>query len=1366
MTPPLSFPRLGPMKITDLSISNRTAIVVLTLALTVGGLVSYVSLPKESQPQIEFAQIIVTTIYPGASPSDVEAIITQEVEREVATLSGLDDLRSTSTEGVSTVIAEFLPDKDIDEAGREVREAVDRAKVEFPSDVEEPIVSDIDFADFPVLTVNLLTSGSLTALRATAEDLQDDIEGVPGVNGVDLLGGLEREVQVDIRLAALQGYNVSVNDVVEAIRTENTNIPGGSVDVGPENYLVRVDGEIEDPAEILDLVVASPGGVPVYVRDLADVRFGYKDRASYARLDLLQRETDDGDFVPVENAENLQVIRLNVKKATGENIIEVVKGVESVIDGFDFPAGTTHVLTGDQSEQVETLVEDLENNIIAGILFVIAVLLFFLGVRNAALVGLAIPLSMFLSFLVFSVMGQTLNFIILFSLIIALGMLVDNAVVIIENIYRFREEGYGRWEAAREGTAEVGLAVAASTATTVAAFAPMLLWPGIIGKFMSYMPLTLIVTLTSSLFVALVINPVVAGYFVKTDAELKADKAAAAGRTRSRRARMIGLGAVAFTALVVGIANWKTLIFLAIAIPGLILLYRKALEPAHQRFANVTVPRMTNAYRSFLRWMLQRDYTVPRALVRNTGALVAFSAGFALLVAGAALNAAAAPAGFLLMVPGGIALLVGVLGIVIHSLETAFLGGRASVKAGLWFGAVVAVLLLILVTPFSFLRDVAILGLAALAARWWLGIGASKTRLAFGLGVVLLFAVYTALGLVDAESHGVNAKIIIGMLLLPGVIAGAGALGMMRGEGRKQTDFGSPYIFLTDNRARLLTATLGVLVGVIALFFVAPTGVEFFPTTDPNFIQITAEAPVGTTIERSNEVSEEVFSRVQAVLDESPQAAANTKNIGTSVGVGGDAQFGGGSASAERSNVTLNMVDYGARAEPSSETIKRIRASLAGMPGVDLQVTQDQGGPPTGAAVNIEVKGPEFETIQDIANRLKTTLEDATDAGRITGLVDIRDNLNSGRPEYRVEIDRERAAAFGLSTQQVALAVRGAVNGVEASKYRDGKDEYDVTVRLREQDRESLREIESLTVFKDGVQIPLVSVARIVPASGLGSVTRLDQERVVTVLGDAAPGANANAVLADVQAELEPVLAEVPTGYTVSYTGANEEQNESFSFLTTALLMGLALITIILIAQFNSVVNPLIIMIAVGLSLIGVMLGLILTRTPFGLMTFIGLISLAGIVVNNAIVLVDYVEQLRARGADKQEAIIDGGSTRLRPVLLTAFTTVIGLIPLTFGINIDFVGLIVDLDPSFSFGSENTQFWGPMGTAIISGLTFATFLTLVIVPVMYSAFDSVALRIGHARGTAPEAEPTSTPPLAVDGDGADGPLVPAPAAVG
>ncbi len=1263
------------MRITNLAIKNRTAILVLTAVLVVGGLLSYISIPKESSPQIEFAMIVVTTIYPGASPNDIESIITQKIESEVAVITGIDNIRSTSTEGVSSVIIEFTPDKDVSEAATEVREKVDLAKPEFPIDVEDPIISQIDFSEFPIMSVNLLSSGSLAHLRDVAEDLQDILDNVNGVTDVDLIGGLEREVQVNIDIARLQGYGLAIGDVVETVQRENANIPGGSIDIGPENYLVRIDGEFNDPSEIENLVITAPNGLSVYVRDVAEVTFGFKDRASYARLELRQTEPEPGTFERVENSENLQVIRLDVKKRVGENIIETVALVNEELARFSFPAGTTYTITGDQSEQVVTLIADLENNIIAGIIFVIMVLLFFLGVRNATLVGIAIPLSMFLSFIVFSVMGQTLNFIILFSLIIALGMLVDNAVVIVENIYRFREEGYSRWEAAKGAVEEVGMAVAASTATTVAAFAPMMFWPGIIGKFMSYMPLTLIVTLSSSLFVALVINPVITGYLVRLDSE-KTDK------NRSARTKKISIAAMVFLAMVIGIANWKTLVFLIIAVPALILLYRYVLGPANKRFAAETVPKMTAKYRSFLHWMLERDYDVSRPILRNTFALGSFTLGFLLLVSGGALGGLVGMgAAALLLVPGGVLLLVGILGIIGHTLESAFLGRSVTVKAGLIFGG-------------------------------------------FILGL---------LGLLTLGGKEIELPEVIAMLAFAGVIILAGFLGKLFARDRT-------YIFLTDNRARLLTGTLGALFGIFMLFAVAPTGVEFFPTTDPNLVQITAEAPLGTNIEESNRTATGLYERVTTMLANDEAANANTKDLQTGVGVGGDIMFGGGSASPERSVVTLNMVDYAARAEPSSETMRKIRAEIQGIPGVDIQVIQDQNGPPTGAPVNIEISGEDFDQIVEISGQLKSRLEEAADSGAIPGLVDIRDNLNSGRPEFQVMIDRDRAGQFGLSTQQIASTVRSAVNGIEASTWRDGKDEYDITVRLEEADRANLEALQSLNILNEGVQIPLVSVAHVEIGSGLGSVTRLDQERVVTVQGDVAPGVNAAATLQLAQAYLADYVESVPAGYNISYTGESEDQAESFGFLFTALLIGVTLISMILIAQFNSVKNPFIIMVAVGLSLIGVMLGLILTRTPFGLMTFIGLISLAGIVVNNAIVLVDYIEQLRARGEDKQEAILDGGATRLRPVLLTALTTVIGLIPLTFGINIDFVGMITNLDPNFQFGSENTQFWGPMGTAIISGLTFATFLTLVIVPVMYSAFDSLANRLSMLRGGLPDGQ--------------------------
>ena len=1284
------------MRITNLAIDNRIAVIVLTGLLVIGGLLAYVSIPKESAPEIEFATIVVTTIYPGASPDDIESIITQEIEGEIASIDGIDDLRSTSSEGVSTVVIEFTPDVDVDDAEIDVREAVDRAKVEWPTEVEEPIVSELDTSEFPIININLAAGYSLAQLRDVAEDLQDEIEQAPGVLEVNLIGGLTREVQVNVDLAALQGYNLTFNDVIDTIRGENTNIPGGSVDVDRQNYLVRVNGEFDDPSEIEGLVVATPGGQPVYVRDLAEVQMGFKDRDSYARLKVLRTEVEDG-YVVNPTPENLNVITLSVTKRPGENIIETVAAVRATVAEFPLPNGTEVTYTGDESENVETLVKDLENNIIAGLIFVVAVLLFFLGVRTATLVGIAIPLSMLLSFIIFSAMGQTLNFIILFSLIIALGMLVDNAVVIVENIYRFREEGYSRWEAAKLGTSEVGMAVAASTATTVAAFAPMLLWPGIIGRFMSYLPLTLIVTLSASLFVALVINPVITGYLVRLDSEEKP--------RRSRRFRLFAAGLIVFTALVLLLANWQTFVFFAVLVPTLYFLHTRLLSPIGQRFQHELMPRMTERYRTFLKWMLERDYTPKRAMLRNTFALGSFTVGFLLLIGGAVLRGASPEAALLFLAPGGLLLAVGVLGIIVHALETIMLGRMGSVKAGLVFGAIVGVLCTLL----------------------WFG------------------------GRIE------NPLVIFELMTLPTVIVVFGALGALVLKKRKR-------LLLTDNRARLITATLASLVAIVGLFALAPTGTEFFPDTDPNFVRVNIEAPLGTNIDASDEIAQEAFGRIQGVLDENEASEENVKTLLTQVGIGGDAMFGGGSTRPENSQITLTMKDYADRAESSALTLRKVREQLQGIPGTTIEITKDEAGPPTGKPVNIEVAGENFDQIVAVSQTIKQRLiRGATQPGEdgtppLDGLVDISDNLNTGRPEFQVDIDRERAGRFGLTTSQIATTVRAAINGIEASTYRTGEDEYDITVRLRERDRESLETLRSLTILHEGQQIPLVAVADISVGSGLGSITRLDQERVVTVEGDVAEGFNGNEVLGRVQNYLAPYVEnEVPAGVTIRYTGESEDQQESFGFLTTALLIGLALITIILLLQFNSVGNPLIIMIATGLSLIGVMLGLILTRTPFGLMTFIGVISLAGIVVNNAIVLIDYIEQLRGRGLEKQAAVIEGGATRLRPVLLTAFTTVIGLIPLTFGINIDFVGLIVDLDPAFAFGSENTQFWGPMGTAIISGLTFATFLTLVIVPVMYSTFDSVAMRLSSASATEP-AEPAGsaalTPaPVATTGSG-------------
>ena len=1265
------------MKITNLSIKYRTAIAVFTLILAVGGLTSYLTIPKESQPSIEFPQIVVTSIYAGASPSDVESTVTQVVEQEISSINGIDEMRSTSSEGVSTIVVEFTPDVDTDKAYQEVNRAVDRAQPDLPEAVEEPMVDEINTDEFPIMTVNLSGSYSLARLKEVAEDLQDEVEGISSVLEANLIGGLTREVQINVDLSALKSHGVSFNDLVSTIQQENTNIPGGSIDIDRLNYLVRVNGQFDNPSQqIENLVVKStPNGRNVYVRDVADVIFGFKDRSSYSRLRILKRENDVGQTVSVPESERrtAQVISLNVTKRPGANILETSAEVKSTLETFDFPSGTEVLVTGDQSENVQTLVTDLENNIISGLIFVIAVLLFFLGVRNATLVGIAIPLSMFTSFLVFQALGQTLNFIILFSLIIALGMLVDNAVVVIENIYRFREEGYSRWESARLGTAEVGPAVVASTATTVSAFAPMLFWPGIIGEFMGYMPLTLIITLTSSLFVALVINPVITGFFVQVKG--KENGHADTSQEWPAIARYGGVALILLLGVTLGIANWKTLVVVATGIPVLYLLHVYVMSPIGDRFVESGLPKLVAWYRGFLRRMLDRDYSVPYAYLRNTGALVALSAGVVLAIGGGLISALAGQtAGMLLLVPGGVLAGLGALGVVVHTIESVYLGGWTSVKVG---GGILAVMF-------------AVLGLNYLAG-------------------------------------GIEPNTMLRLAAVPTLLVLVGVLGGLFNSRDR--------LLLTDTRAALLNGSLGGLVLIVGLYLIAPTGQAFFPDTDPGRVQINAEAPLGTNIEASNSVAQTVEDRILELLDQNPKSEGNIENLLVNVGVGGDAMFGGGAQQPERSRVSLNMVDYADRLEPSTETLEKLRAQLQGIPGTEIEFTKQQQGPPTGPPVNIEISGPEFERIVQISKEVKSRLNDAALSGTLPGLVDVADNLNTGRPEVQVDVDREQAAKYGLSTSRIAQTVRSAIQGIEADTYRSGEDEYDITVRLQKEDRQSIESLESLTVTNlRGQQIPLTSVANIVEGTGFGSITRIDQNRVVTVSGDAAPGFNGPDVLTRVQNELSEYRENLPSGYTMEYTGGNEEQQESFSFLTTALLVGASLILLILIVEFNSISAPFIIMVAVGLSMIGVLLGLILTRTPFNLFTFIGIIALAGIVVNNNIVLVDYIMQLRGRGQNKQDAIIEGGATRLRPVLLTALTTVLGLVPLTFGINVDFVGLLADFAPNFQIGSENTQFWGPMGTAIISGLTFATFLTLVIVPVMYSTFDSVSLRVTQAFG--------------------------------
>jgi len=1120
---PAFLARFKEFALTNFAVGHRTSVVMLFAFVTVAGLVSYMNIPKESSPQIAIPLLVVNTMYPGVSPADIETLVTRPLEDELNTISDVREMTSTSVEGYSSITVEFSLNVDMGEALQKVREKVDLAKPNLPSDAEEPSIVEIDISEFPIMQVNLAGEYGLVRLKEIGEELQDRIEQLPQVLRVDLRGGLEREVRVDVDLARLKYYGLALTDVVDAIRNENVNIPGGSIEVGPVNYLVRVDGEFVDPSIIESLVVGTFDRAPVYVRDLASVEFGFADRVSYARLN------------------DTPVVTLDVVKRAGENIIEAAEAVKLIIADMEprFPPTTVVSITGDQSRDIYMMVSSLENNIISGLILIVAVLMFFLGVRTSVFVAIAIPTSMLLSFVVMSALGITMNMVVLFSLILALGMLVDNAIVIVENIYRYMEEGWSSALAARKATGEVALPVVAATATTLGAFLPLMFWPDVTGEFMKYLPMTLIITLSSSLFVALVIVPTLCAIFMRVEGGPKRSM------TRTARWTLLGLAAALF--LGVAVANPLTAALLAATLLILYGLHRFLLDRIGRWFQARGLPRIIRAYETSLRWSL-------------------------------------------------------------------------------------------------------------------------------------------------------------------------------------------------DHRAIVVGLCVVVFVGTFAAFVPLNRGVEFFPEgVPPAQLFVDVETAVGTRAEFTDGIAQ----RLEQELKEIP-GFEDVESVVTTVGAGGSNMFTGGSGAENEARIMLAMVDYQLRAQDSRRTLGLLQERLGrDIAGAEIRADMPAMGPPSGPPVSIELVGEDPGLLKELADEILVTLRGAPVSDRLVGLAS---DLDDARPELSVHVDRERAALFGLSTAEVGNAIRGAIQGVDAAKYRTGNDEFDIVVRLARADRAELSAMEDLEIVADGGnQIPLLSVARWDVGEGLGSIRRKDMDRVATVSSEVRAGFNQNAVLQEVQETLRQFEAErLPPGYQLRYTGQLEDQNDAQEFLSTAFLIALMLIAFILISQFNSVVKPLIILSSVVMSTVGVFLGLIVFQMPFVIiMTGVGIISLAGIVVNNAIVLIDYIDILRDRDAmDRREALVQGGMTRFRPVVLTAITTALGLIPLAIGLNFDFFGLYRELSPDLYWGGEQAAWWSPMAIAVIVGIIFATVLTLIVVPVMYSIVDDMTDWFRH-HFLGGEAEPGS-----------------------
>ena len=1110
------------MKVTDYSIRHRITIYVLAVLIVLAGIGSYTSLPRESFPEIEIPLILVYTSYMGVSPADMETLVTRPIETELKAITGVKEIRSTSSDGLSTIEVEFNPDVNLDTALQKVREKVDLSKRELPVDLDDdPRVQDVDFSQVPILIANLSGDLGLVQLKEIAEDVKDSLETINGVNRVQVIGGREREVHVYVDPRRLSAYELSLTDLVQTVARENLTVPGGEIDVGRLKYLVRVPAEIDAPEEIEDFVVKVRNGVPIYVRDVATVIYGFEDETSRSRID------------------RKPAVTLTIEKRTGANIIQVADAVKLELDRWKTiaPAGVSFSVVADQSKDIRIMVSELENNVVAGLILVVAVLMAFLGLRNSVFVAIAIPLSMLISFVVIQALGYTLNMIVLFSLILVLGMLVDNAIVVVENIYRHRESGEDGPTAASRGTSEVVAPVISSTITTCCAFAPMLVWPGIVGDFMSYLPITLMIGLTASLVVALVFNPTFCAYLMT--------------------------------------------------------------PPSKEVIEREGQGRVLQAYREALAWMLAER--------EDHGHLGWFFRNWALM---------------------------------------------------------------------------------------------SVFGMAFALGIALALLAFTLEALAEPLMRGAS----LAMMVAGGAFAAQGALWIGWTVIRRLLRW-RPYV--TDRRSGVLWIMGAILIATAVAYGIVGRGVEFFPETEPKQLWVDLETPSGTNLDTSDEIVRELEALTGATPDMTT-AIANVGSTGVSVGPPGQ-----GGAVGNTSRVTIDLADHKDRAQNSLDTMAWVREQVRRTSGGEIKVDKPQEGPPTGKPVSIRVIGEDFDALGDLSASIQERIRS------VPGVVNLDDDFDEGKPEVRVMVNRVQAAIAGVNTREIATTVQAAIRGAEASKFRIGEDEYDIRVRLSPTYRASLDELGNLTVpDEDGLPIPIRTVATIETGVGPAAVRRVDLKRVVTIEGDVvrAPGRTEDSVRAEIAAYLEQV--DFPAGYRWEFSGSNVEEQESQAFLQRAFVFAVMLIVLVLVTQFNSLILPATVMVSVVLSLIGVLWGLIITGTAFGIiMTGIGVISLAGIVVNNAIVLCDFIVQLRDQGRTKTEAVIEAGLLRFRPVLLTAVTTVLGLLPLTLGLNIDFFAWTIE------YGAESSQFWGSMGVAVISGLTVATVLTLVIVPVTYHTLD-------------------------------------------
>ncbi len=1109
-------------KPTSWSIDNKTSIYILTLFITLAGIFSYNKLPKERFPDIVIPTIFVQTIYPGSSPKDIENLITKPIEKKIKSISGVKKLKSQSIQDFSIITVEFDTDVKVDQAKKKVKDEVDKAKSELPTDLKtDPTVMEVNFSDMPILYININGNYGLQQLKHFAEIAKDKIESLPSITRVDIVGALDREIQVNLNLERMAAAGVTIDDVSRSIQYENMRISGGNIDIDKMQRSLSVSGEFKDKMAIENMVIRSNTGATLYLKDIATIADGFKEKESYARL------------------EGKNVITLNIVKRTGENLIAASDSCRAIIADLQkagsYPKDLGVVFTGDQSTQTRTTVHDLINTIIIGFILVTIILMFFMGATNAIFVGLSVPLSCFIAFLVMPMIGFSLNFIVLFSFLLALGIVVDDAIVVVENTHRIlHTEHLPIVEAAKKAAGEVFLPVLSGTLTTLAPFIPLAFWKGIVGKFMFFLPVTLIITLLASLLVAYIINPVFAVDFM--DKEEYDPNKPLPKKSIKRKTIIFGIVALlGYLAGGIGLGNLVVLFYL------IFVLHHFVLADMIFKFQNHGWPKVQNKYSKLVAWSL----TGKRALGILSGTFV--------------------------------------------------------------------------------------------------------------------------------------------LLILSFIITG-----------------------------------------------IRKPKVVFFPQGDPNFTYVYLTLPAGTNAKFTDSVVKMAEKKVFTVLEKNNNRSI-VESVISNVAVGAtDPNSGDRSVSSNKGKITVAFTEFEKRHGKSTRPIlDSIRNVMTGFAGVEITVEQETNGPPVGKAVNIEIRGDNFNSLVNTSQKLKRYLDDKN----IPGVEELKSDFVSSKPELIIKVDRERANRIGISTAQIGMMLRNSIYGSEASKFKDENDDYPIMVRIEKTSTNDLNSLLNMRIaYRDMVaggmlrQVPLSSVATVEYANTYGGILRLNQKRVITLASNVLEGYKPNEVVEAVTNSIGQFNK--PSDIELELTGEQAQQKETGAFLGTALLSSIALIIIILVTQFNSISKPIIILTEIFFSITGVLLGFALFDMGFSIiMTGIGVVALVGIVVRNGILIVEFTDHLRERGMPLKAALIEAGKTRMTPVLLTASATILGLVPLAVGLNMDFVTLFTELNPHIYFGGDSVATWGPLSWTMIFGLGFATFLTLILLPSMYYLNERIKVRI-------------------------------------